>query len=58
MPAMFTALLVAQATERRFVLVGLLAAALALAFAAVLPGKWFIVAASLVAATVGAVVSR
>jgi 4-azaleucine resistance transporter AzlC len=58
MPAMYTALLVAQATERRFVLVGLLAAALALAFAAVLPGKWFIVAASMVAATVGAVVSR
>lgn len=58
MPAMFTALLVAQATERRYVIVGVLAGVLALAFAAVLPGKWFIVAASLTAATVGAVVYR
>jgi 4-azaleucine resistance transporter AzlC len=58
MPAMFTALLVAQATERRFVAIGALAAGLALLFALVLPGTWFIVAASMTAATVGAVAYR
>lgn len=58
MPAMFTALLVGQAADRRHVLVGVLAALLALVFSLVLPGKWFIVAASVAAATVGAVVYR
>jgi 4-azaleucine resistance transporter AzlC len=58
MPAMFTALLVAQLTDKRHLLIGVLAGALALAFSAVLPGKWFIVVAAVGAATVGAVVWR
>jgi 4-azaleucine resistance transporter AzlC len=58
MPAMFTALLVGQAADRRHVLVGALAAVLALGFSLVLPGKWFVVAAAIGAATVGAVVYR
>jgi 4-azaleucine resistance transporter AzlC len=58
MPAMFTALLVAQVTDRRHLLVGVLAAALALAFSAVLPGRWFIVASAMTAATLAAAVWR
>jgi 4-azaleucine resistance transporter AzlC len=58
MPAMFTALLVGQAVDRRHVLVGAVAAVLALAFAAVLPGTWFVVVAAIGAASVGAVVYR
>ena len=58
MAAMFTALLVAQAEDRRHVVVGVVAAVLAVLFALVLPGKWYIVAASMGAATVGAWVYR
>lgn len=58
MPAMFTALLVGQAVDRRHVLVGALAALLALVFSVLLPGKWFIVAASVAAATIAAAVYR
>lgn len=54
MAAMFTALLVAQAEDRKHVIIGVVAAALAVAFALVLPGKWYIVAASMTAATIGA----
>lgn len=58
MPAMFTALLVAQAKDRRHVVVGILAVVLALAATLVLPGKWYIVAAAIGAATAGTVVYR
>lgn len=58
MPAMFTALLVGQMKDRSHVIVAALAASLALASSLVLPGKWFIVAAAVAAATVGAVVYR
>lgn len=58
MPAMFTALLVGQAKDMRHVTVGVLAAALALAASLFLPGKWFVVAAAVGAATAGAVVYR
>jgi 4-azaleucine resistance transporter AzlC len=58
MPAMFTALLVAQAEDRRHVAVGVLAAALTLAFMLVLPGRWYVVATPMVAAAVAAVVYR
>ncbi len=58
MPAMFTALLVAQATDRRYVTVGMLAGVMALGLSLVLPGTWFLVGASVAAATVGAVVYR
>lgn len=58
MPAMFTALLVAQAEDKRHVLIGLVAAVLTVAFALFLPGKWFIVAAAIGAATVGTMVYR
>ncbi|TDB38877.1 MAG: branched-chain amino acid ABC transporter permease [Actinobacteria bacterium] len=56
MPAMFTALLVAQAEDRKHVVIAVVAAAFAVFFALVLPGKWYIVAASVVAAAVGAAV--
>jgi 4-azaleucine resistance transporter AzlC len=58
MPAMFTALLVAQANERKYVIVAAIAGVLALAFSAVLPGKWFVIGATLVAATIGAAAFR
>lgn len=58
MPAMFTALLVGQVRDRRDVAVAALAAVLAAAFALVLPGRWYVVAASLAAATVAAVLPR
>ena len=55
LPAMFTALLVAQVTERRYVVVAAVAAASALALATVLPGEWPVIAGAIGAATVGAV---
>lgn len=58
MPAMFTALLVAQAEDRRHVAVGFLAAALTLALMLVLPGRWYVVVTPMIAAAVAAVVYR
>jgi len=58
MPAMFAALLIGQIESRRHLLIGLVAAALAILFALVLPGKRFVVAAAIAAATVGAAVYR
>lgn len=56
MPAMFTALLVAQSESKRHVIVALVAAALTVAFMLVLPGRWYVVAAPIVAAGIAAVV--
>jgi 4-azaleucine resistance transporter AzlC len=58
MPAMFVALLVGQATGRRELIAGGLAATLALALSAVLAGQWPVVAAAIVAATVMTAVSK
>jgi 4-azaleucine resistance transporter AzlC len=58
MPAMFTALLVAQLTDKRFAVIGALAAALALALTPVLPAGWPVIAGALGAATVAAVIYR
>ncbi|MBN2404054.1 MAG: AzlC family ABC transporter permease [Coriobacteriia bacterium] len=58
MPAMFTALLVAQAEDKRHVIIGIVAAALTVICMLILPGKWYIVAASIGAATVGSAVYR
>lgn len=64
MPAMFTALLVALAEDRRHVAAAALAAALAVGLPAlssvglVIPSSWLIVIASMAAATVAAVVYR
>lgn len=58
MPAMFAALLVGQVESRRHVAIGLVAAVLALVFALILPGKWFVVAAAIAGATIGAAVFR
>ncbi|MDO9556714.1 MAG: AzlC family ABC transporter permease [Coriobacteriia bacterium] len=58
MPAMFTVLLVAQAEDKRHVVIAVVAAILAVVFALVLPGKWYIVAAAIGAATFGTVVYR
>lgn len=64
MPAMFTALFVALAEDRRQVLIGLLAAAiialLPVATAAGLPigSSWYVIVASMLAATAGAVAFR
>ncbi len=58
MPAMFTALVVDQATDMRHVLTGLVAAILAVAGMLVLPGSWYLLVASMSAATFAAVVWR
>lgn len=58
MPAMFTALLVAQAESRRHIVVGVIAAAVALAFMLVLPGRWYVIATPMLAAAIAAVVYR
>lgn len=58
MPAMFTALLVAQAEDRRHVLVAVLAALFTIAFMLVLPGMWYVIAAPILAATIAAVTDR
>lgn len=58
MPAMFTALLVAQAEDKRHIVIGLVAAVLTVVCALVLPGKWYIVTAAIGAATIGTVTYR
>lgn len=58
MPAMFTALLVAQAESRRHIVVGLVAAALTVVFMLVLPGRWYVMATPMLAAAIAAVVYR
>jgi len=58
MPAMFTALLVGQITGKRELIAAGLAAVLALALSAFLPGQWPVVAAAVTAATVMTVVPR
>lgn len=58
MPAMFTALLVAQAEDRRHVLTALAAAALAIACMLLLPDPWYLIAAPVLAATAATVVTR
>lgn len=58
MPAMFTALLVGQLTGRRELVAAGIAAVLALALSAVLPGQWPVVVAAVVAATFMTAVRR
>lgn len=64
MPAMFTALLVALAEERKHVAVAAIAAVLAIGLPAlaplglVIPASWLIITASIGAATIGAVIYR
>ena len=58
MPAMFTALLVAQAEDRRHVLTALLAAAIAIVLMLLLPDPWYLIAAPMIAATVATAVTR
>lgn len=58
MPAMFTALLVAQAESKRHVLVAGLAVLLTIAFMLVLPDRWYVVAAPMLAAAVASVVFK
>lgn len=58
MPAMFTALLVAQAEDRRHVLTALAAAAIALALMLLLPDPWYLIAAPMIAATLATAVTR
>lgn len=58
MPAMFTALLVAQIVDRKHAAIAVLAAVLALALTPVLPAGWPAIAGALGAASVAAVVFR
>jgi 4-azaleucine resistance transporter AzlC len=58
MAAMFTALLIDQAKDRRHVILAVVAGLLALAFSSLLPGKWFVIAASILAAAIGAALWR
>lgn len=58
MPAMFTALLVGQAENKRHIATALLAAALTIAFMLVLPGRWYVVATPVLATTIASVMHR
>jgi 4-azaleucine resistance transporter AzlC len=58
MPAMFTALLVAQVTSRRRAVAAGVAAVACLGFSLVLPGAWPAIGAAMLAATVMAVMDR
>jgi len=64
MPAMFTALFIALAEDRRHIFVGLLAGAVAVAFALLgkvgfdIPASWHVLLASVAAATLATVVWR
>jgi 4-azaleucine resistance transporter AzlC len=58
MAAMFAALLVATAEDRRHWVVAGVAAVLAIGFSLILPGKWPLIAAAIGAAAIGAVVYR
>lgn len=58
MPAMFTALLVAQAEDRRHVITALSAAVIAVALMMVLPDPWYLIATPMLAATLATVVYR
>ncbi len=58
MPAMFTALLVAQAEDRRHVVTALVAAVFAGICMLLLPDPWYLIAAPMLAATLATVVTR
>jgi 4-azaleucine resistance transporter AzlC len=58
MPAMFSALLVAQAEDRRHIVVGMLAAVVATVLMLALPSDWYVIATPILAATVATVVFR
>lgn len=58
MPAMFTALLVAQAEDRTHVLTAVVAALFAIGLMLMLPDPWYLIVAPVLAATVATVVSR
>jgi len=58
MPAMFTALLVGSIEDRQHLVAAVIAAVLALILSSVLPGSWFLIAASMGAATVAAVICK
>lgn len=58
MPAMFTALLVAQAEDRRHVVTAVAAAIIAIVLMLALPDPWYLIAAPMVAATIATAVTR
>lgn len=58
MPAMFTALLVAQAEDRTHILTAFTAAAFAVVLMLALPGPWYLIVAPILAATMATVVTR
>ncbi len=58
MPAMFTALLVAQAEDRTHVWTALIAAAFAVVLMLTLPDPWYLILAPIAAATAATVVTR
>lgn len=58
MPAMFTALLVAQAEDRKHVRTALVAAAFAVALMLTLPDPWYLILAPIAAATAATAVTR
>ncbi|HEX9092496.1 MAG TPA: AzlC family ABC transporter permease [Coriobacteriia bacterium] len=58
MPAMFTALLVAQVTGRRHLVAAIVAAVLALALAPLLPGAWPVILGAMGAATAATVMRK
>lgn len=58
MPAMFTALLVAQAEDRAHVITAAVAAVFAVALMLALPDPWYLIVAPILAATAATVVTR
>ncbi|MBN1369113.1 MAG: AzlC family ABC transporter permease [Dehalococcoidaceae bacterium] len=58
LPAMFIGLLVMQLKGRRYIITAILAGILAVLFAMILPGNFYIIAASMLAAFGGVLISR
>ena len=58
MPAMFTALLVAQAEDRRHVITAIAAAGIAVVLMLLLPDPWYLIVAPMLAATLATVMTR
>lgn len=58
LPAMFIALLIMQIKHRRDWIIAVIAGGLALTFAKLVPGNWYIILATVLAATLGVLLER
>ena len=56
--AMFIGLIIYQLRGRKYVMTGAIAGVLAIIFSIAIPGNWYIILASMLAAIIGVVISR